>query len=366
MARMIFYALNSLVLAAVVSSLLFWIHRLVKHHRLPESVNELVALTPREKPRWTLGEFFLMFGLSIISIVALQSAAASLGWLERPEVVIDAVVPGDETSPAEMGPKPAETAPSMMPMLIINTLAGLISLGLTLLWLKFVAGCSRAHLGLTMKANDIALGFKSAWWFIPPVLIISVLASLLIPYEHPVLETLANTAVPGTWVMLFISTAIIVPFVEEFMFRVVLQGGLQRFADPQTSSMNESSLDIAEGEPTDVSDGTDSASQTWLADAYQPPVENSTRVDSHDIDTTQAWRPQSFWPIVVTSILFAMMHLGQGAAFIPLFFLSLGLGYLYRQTGRITAPVIVHMILNGVTMVAEFSRIAAGIEQGGF
>jgi membrane protease YdiL (CAAX protease family) len=251
-------------------------------------------------------------------------------------------------------------------MLIINTLAGLISLGLTLLWLKFVAGCSRAHLGLTMKANDIALGFKSAWWFIPPVLIISVLASLLIPYEHPVLETLANTAVPGTWVMLFISTAIIVPFVEEFMFRVVLQGGLQRFADPQTSSMNESSLDIAEGEPTDVSDGTDSASQTWLADAYQPPVENSTRVDSHDIDTTQAWRPQSFWPIVVTSILFAMMHLGQGAAFIPLFFLSLGLGYLYRQTGRITAPVIVHMILNGVTMVAEFSRIAAGIEQGGF
>ena len=361
MARIVFYALNSFVLVAVISSLLFWIHRLVKRFRSPESVGQLVPLTPREKPLWTLGEFFLMFGLSIISIVVLQYTADSLGWLERPEVVVDAIIPVDETSPAEIGPKPAEAAPNLMPMLIINTLAGLISLGMTLLWLKFVAGCSPTHLGLNVRADDLALGFKSAWWFIPPVLIISVLASLLVPYEHPVLETLANTVVPGTWVMLFISTAVIVPFVEEFMFRVMLQGGLQRLADPQTSS-----LEVTDGAGADPSEETVRTHETWPADAHQPPAPKPDTMATIEGGTTEAWRPMALWPIVVTSMLFAMMHLGQGAAFIPLFFLSLGLGYLYRQTGRITAPVIVHMILNGVTMVAEFSRIAAGIERSSF
>jgi len=46
-----------------------------------------------------------------------------------------------------------------------------------------------------------------------------------------------------------------------------------------------------------------------------------------------------------------MMHIGQGAAPIPLFFLALALGYLYRQTGRLWPCIMVHMILNTFTIV---------------
>ena len=38
----------------------------------------------------------------------------------------------------------------------------------------------------------------------------------------------------------------------------------------------------------------------------------------------------------VSAAIFAFMHLGQGPAPIPLFFLAIGLGYLYRQTHRAT------------------------------
>jgi membrane protease YdiL (CAAX protease family) len=61
-------------------------------------------------------------------------------------------------------------------------------------------------------------------------------------------------------------------------------------------------------------------------------------------------------PIVIASIIFAVLHLGQGAAPIPLFLLSLGLGYLYRQTGNVTAPLVVHILLNALTMIAKFTE----------
>ena len=58
-----------------------------------------------------------------------------------------------------------------------------------------------------------------------------------------------------------------------------------------------------------------------------------------------------------TSLIFALMHGNQGAAAIPLFFFSVGLGFLYRQTGRITPSLVVHVVLNGFTMSAEILRL---------
>jgi membrane protease YdiL (CAAX protease family) len=73
-------------------------------------------------------------------------------------------------------------------------------------------------------------------------------------------------------------------------------------------------------------------------------------------EAEQPWRPVSFWPLIGASAIFAFMHFGQGAAPIPLFFLSLGLGYLYRQTGNLTACVVVHMVLNSLTLLVEILK----------
>ena len=49
---------------------------------------------------------------------------------------------------------------------------------------------------------------------------------------------------------------------------------------------------------------------------------------------------------------FALVHFSHGPDFVPLFVLSLGLGYLYRQTHRIMPSLVVHFGLNLMTMVA--------------
>ncbi len=71
--------------------------------------------------------------------------------------------------------------------------------------------------------------------------------------------------------------------------------------------------------------------------------------------------PKTAWPVYVTSALFALMHFGQGAAPIPLFFLSLGLGFLYQRTGRLFPAIVVHMLLNGATLCMEFCRVNSAL-----
>jgi membrane protease YdiL (CAAX protease family) len=140
--------------------------------------------------------------------------------------------------------------------------------------------------------------------------------------------------------------------VEEFMFRVIMQGSLERLADGPSSA---STVDAA---PLETSIAAAATSE--IARAYRPPTTIAEDVLLHRGDANQAaWKPTHVWPIVVSSLVFSSLHLGQGAAPIPLFALSLCLGYLYRQTGKITAPLVVHMILNTVTLSVEFTRFLA-------
>ena len=60
--------------------------------------------------------------------------------------------------------------------------------------------------------------------------------------------------------------------------------------------------------------------------------------------------PTRFWPVWASAAIFAAMHLGHGIDPVPLFVLALGLGYLYRQTHRLWPPILVHWMLNSLTM----------------
>ena len=53
-----------------------------------------------------------------------------------------------------------------------------------------------------------------------------------------------------------------------------------------------------------------------------------------------------FWPVQ----LLRRTHYSHGPDWIPLFFLALGLGYLYRQTHRLLPCITVHFLLNSCSM----------------
>jgi membrane protease YdiL (CAAX protease family) len=60
---------------------------------------------------------------------------------------------------------------------------------------------------------------------------------------------------------------------------------------------------------------------------------------------------QAWIPIVIASALFAGAHFGHGTAPIPLFFLSLGLGYVYHRTHRIWPSLVTHALVNLLAVV---------------
>lgn len=60
--------------------------------------------------------------------------------------------------------------------------------------------------------------------------------------------------------------------------------------------------------------------------------------------------------IVITSVLFALIHLGATSdapqALIMLYVLSLALGYVYERTGSLVAPITMHALFNGLQILA--------------
>jgi membrane protease YdiL (CAAX protease family) len=69
--------------------------------------------------------------------------------------------------------------------------------------------------------------------------------------------------------------------------------------------------------------------------------------------------------IVVSSLAFALAHLGQGLAWVPLFFFGLVVGYLARQTGSIVPGIILHGLFNAVSVVLVVLQTAASGTAGG-
>lgn len=160
-----------------------------------------------------------------------------------------------------------------------------------------------------------------------------------IQYEHPLLEALKEKKDPATIAIVTFTAVVAAPLVEEFFFRVLLQGWLEKLdvlhkqkpharivEEPQESA--EPVIEIV-GEPSAVAEK--SAAATGLGGL-----------------------PLGGVPILISSVLFALVHLGHGAAPIPLFVFALVLGYLYQKTHRIWPSLVAHYALNALSMANLF------------
>jgi membrane protease YdiL (CAAX protease family) len=121
-----------------------------------------------------------------------------------------------------------------------------------------------------------------------------------------------------------ISALIVAPIFEEFLFRGLLQGWLEKMELRLVANLHNRS---------------DATLNNQLSNA-------STQLLS------VAGLKLGTIPIFISSMLFALIHLGQGAAPIALYVFALALGYLYRQTHRLWPSMTVHFLLNAVTLVA--------------
>ena len=167
--------------------------------------------------------------------------------------------------------------------------------------------------------DHLLVGITASVMILPVVMAIQMFVTTWIDYTHPTIDSLMENFSGRTAMWAWITAVGVAPLTEEFFFRGVIQGWLQRTFDH------------------------DESKETWFLGGV-------VTANQHD-DKNYTLQLLRFWaPILITSVLFAMMHMGQGPAPIPLFFLSLGIGYVFRKTGSFVPCVIIHLLLNSISM----------------
>lgn len=153
--------------------------------------------------------------------------------------------------------------------------------------------------------------------FIPLTYVANGIVSLLVPYSHPLLESLSVQKSSFSLSLAVFSAVIVAPISEEFMFRGVLFGFFQRIERYFTTRT---------GTPF-VSNGIFSRSKGELP----------------------------YFAIIASGLVFGLLHWGHGAAWIPLSLLGMALAFLTYRTGNLLPAIAVHMTLNGFSTVIQFS-----------
>lgn len=304
----------------------------------------LIPWTPRRPAPWAFIDLVLLIGVWIVASVV---AAVALGF--------DSAVPPLDQQKAQF------IGSSAVSILIV-------AIGLPLIALR--SGANLKDFGISPAEfwSDVRLGVIGFVMLAPPVY---ALQGLLVyfwkPSEHPLIEAFKKEPDPGFFVLLFLSAAAIAPLVEEVLFRVLQQGFLEKWF-----TFDHSLHDLLVGNPHRHKFGRSSAVQQSPIEAVAVPGENPYSSPSvAALAESKSPNPERLQPelkgasawlsIAASAAVFALLHLPHGPDWIPLFFLAIGMGYLYQRTHRILPGLIVHALLNALSMWGLWVQMKEGI-----
>lgn len=241
----------------------------------------------------------------------------------------------------------------------------LIAVALPLMILR--SGAKASDLGWSWRElrRDVRLGVIAFAMLAPPVYAIQALVVQFWPSKHPLMEMFRGTPEPQFFALLVLAAVIVAPIFEELVFRVLLQGFLENVfsfqlsaqalifgAKPQSIRGSEKPAPLSEGiEPL--------APYAPHANPYAPPH----ALDEVGADGLPAEGIEgevnngrigplrgifAILPMAISALIFALLH--EWPDQIPLVFLAVGLGFLYQRTHRIVPSLVVHALLNGLSM----------------
>jgi len=239
----------------------------------------LVPLRPHETVLWG--------GNDVATVLFLLLAA---------QLVAGAVMPG--ASPPQTATLSARLAASVVASLLGTLFA---------IWHLLSRGASRESLGFGMATlgADTRLAVATLALVTGPLLIVAGLLDRLVTYKHPVIDLLASQRDGYSLWLVVLSAVVVAPIAEEFLFRRVLQGWLEKRL-PEADGMR---------------------------------------------------------AIAISSLVFGLAHFGQGLGWLPLVVLGAVLGYLAKQTGSIVPGILLHALFNSVSvmlLLVEMAGVPAG------
>lgn len=194
---------------------------------------------------------------------------------------------------------------------------------------------------------DVRLGVRAFLALAPPTYLLQALLSQFVESKHPLMELLRRQPQPSLIAATCVTAVLVAPLTEEFLFRGLLQGWLERYA----AAGGRGRALVWGGRPQ-----TAVADQAKAVPGVQP--EEHTPWDAALLRSAAAEpAAPAYWPMAASASIFALLHISHGPDWIPLFFFGLGLGYLYRQTHRIVPAIVVHFLLNGCSMLLLLQEI---------
>jgi membrane protease YdiL (CAAX protease family) len=328
-----------------------WLQAIQVPPRLP-----MVRWNPRRSVPWAMIDLLLVVAVYIGASVITSTVLHRGGWLSAADA--------DNVSLAER-----------QALIVGNVAVSLLILAATLPLLMLRCGASLRDLGWSPRAllSDLRLGLIGFVMLAPPVY---ALQGLLVyfwqPSKHPLMEMFKEAPSTGFFVVLLISASIVAPLFEELMFRVLLQGFLEKafsFRGEASElvlgmrwSRGEAAADSAAVIPAELADdgGTMAAAEASDENPYQSPrhsadadpgLADDGRADNAVQHDQQAHHGRAAWlPIAISSLIFALLHYSHGPDWIPLILLAAGMGYLYQRTHRIVPSLVVHASLNSLSM----------------
>lgn len=333
----------------------------------------LLEFSPRRPVPWTLVTIavsILAFFLFVLVTVTVLRATGIARVAESPEqsqpdsevVKPSNAPPNHPVAPSNHPPNnPSNHAPkkeakqTISPALMwIESLTKLVFVGM-LCFALFLHGANSKDLGFSLAhwKTDIVAGVLGFCMTGPFVLTLqAVLVNLWKPSSHPLIESLREQLTFETWLAAVAAAVLAAPFAEEFLFRVVLQGWLERVVEVGDRS---SSPPPSKHEMTEVAaENLAPKGDRDLSNPYVTPSESSSPPEGGMmVDTGESVARTLYgdWlPVIVSSLIFALVHYNHGPDWIALIPFAMLLGFLYRRTHRIWASMVAHLMLNAFSM----------------
>jgi membrane protease YdiL (CAAX protease family) len=211
---------------------------------------------------------------------------------------------------------------------LLILLGTLVNLALVLVippLIRASSGHGFRALGLTFDQNaarDARFGVNTLLLVAPFVFGLFFVATTVWPPEpHPVSKVIVQQGATSAAALALVSAVVAAPIAEELLFRGVFLG--------------------------------------WLVTAARRGLAPAGALD---LAIPPAKAAAAFWvPNALVSLVFASLHANAWPAPIPLFFLSLMLGWLVHVTGRLTAPIAAHAAFNAFSTVLFLLSTQAGL-----
>lgn len=178
--------------------------------------------------------------------------------------------------------------------------------------------------------------------------------------HHPLIELVKEDKTNELFAMVGVLAVLVAPMSEEFFFRVLLQGWIEKHLLFVGFGRKPGIIDETSGNESAVTDQRVSTGSMSDGEPQHDPYRAFTPNDGLDeqvlaADLELVAAPPDFIlsaiPIFCSATFFALMHWSHGPDPAALFVLALGLGYVYQRTHRWLPCVVTHLCLNGTTML---------------